>query len=95
MDGEKKINESSVVKIEIPYHKTQFMKNPQRTDFYHAYGKVSNITFLKNGRLNVKVDIGVLSAKDFRTPQLLPDGEFTDYLNYAIIEETVNIEDAR
>ena len=45
------------------------MKNPQRTDFYHAYGKVSNITFLKNGRLNVKVDIGVLSAKDFRTPQ--------------------------
>jgi hypothetical protein len=45
--------------------------------------------------MRVKVDIGVLSAKDFKTEQSLPTEELDNYLSYAIIEETINIEDAR
>ncbi len=62
-----------------------------------ADGKVNSVTFLKNGKLDVEVDIGVVSAKDYKTKQKLPKGKRTDYvefLDYAIIEEVVNLPDA-
>jgi hypothetical protein len=45
--------------------------------------------------MKVKIDVGIRSAKDFNSEQKLPEGEFADYLNYAIIEETINLEEAR
>jgi hypothetical protein len=32
-----------------------------------ADGKVNSVTFLNSGKLDVEVDIGVVSAKDYKT----------------------------
>jgi hypothetical protein len=61
MDGEVKLNESSVVLVQIPYKEVEAGEE----DNYRAYGKVSNFNFLSNGKMRVKIDIGVRSAKDF------------------------------
>lgn len=97
MDGDVKLNESSVVLVHIPYKVPEESKEESKEEknVYRAYGKVSKITFLLNGKMRVKVDIGVRSAKDFKTEQELPERELENYLHYAIIEETINIQDAR
>jgi hypothetical protein len=105
MDGDVKLNESSVVLVHIPYKVPELNKNippeeskeesKEEKNVYCAYGKVSKINFLLNGKMRVKVDIGVRSAKDFKTEQELPERELENYLHYAIIEETINIHDAR
>jgi hypothetical protein len=55
------------------------------------------VIFLQSGKLDVEVDIGVVSAKDYKTKQRLPKGKRSDYsefLEYAIVEEVINLEDA-
>jgi hypothetical protein len=44
-------------------HARAFYSEP----FYMGNGKVNSVTFLPSGKLNVEVDIGVVSAKDYKT----------------------------
>jgi hypothetical protein len=65
MEGQKKVNENCIVQIKIMYsdHARAFYSEP----FYMGNGKVNSVTFLPSGKLNVEVDIGVVSAKDYKT----------------------------
>ncbi len=60
MEGQKKVNENCLVQIRIMY-------SDQAQANYMADGKVNSVTFLKSGKLDVEVDIGVVSAKDYKT----------------------------
>ena len=95
MEGQKKVNENCIVQIKIMYsdHARAFYSEP----FYMGNGKVNSVTFLPSGKLDVEVDIGVVSAKDYKTKQRLPKGRRSDYaefLEYAIVEELINLPDA-
>ena len=95
MEGQKKVNENCIVQIRIMY--SVLAQASQKQPFYMADGKVNSVTFLKSGKLDVEVDIGVVSAKDYKTKQKLPKGKRTDYaefLDYAIVEEVINLPDA-
>lgn len=71
MEGEKKVTDCTIVKIQIPYTRRLFDFRPgaaYKGEFYSCYAKVCKVKFQPNGKLNVTVEIGVLSAKDFKTP---------------------------
>ena len=64
MEGQKKVNENCIVQIRI------MQRNPalnQKEPFYEGNGKVNSVTFLQSGKLDVEVDIAVVSAKDYKT----------------------------
>ena len=66
MEGQKKVNENCIVQIRIRY--ASFTDFETQHESYIGNGKVNKVTFLPTGKLEVEVDIGLVSAKDYRTP---------------------------
>ena len=67
MEGQKKVNENCIVQIRIRY--ASFTSFETYHEYYIGNGKVNSVTFLPTGKkLDVEVDIGLVSAKDYRTP---------------------------
>ena len=65
MEGQKKVNENCIVQTKIM--RTNPTVSQKEGPFYVGNGKVNSVTFLQSGKLDVEVDIAVVSAKDYKT----------------------------